>query len=277
MIKVLWFDGDGLCLFAKRLERGRFVWPQAVNGCVSLSPAQLKLRYLGEDVSEILDYIPGYFQVVRHVRPKFSRACCSHIIQAAAPSRPIDRARYGPGLLAQLLMAKYAYHMPLYPQAQAYLHEGVELQSATMSDAVGNVTKLLTPLVQCLHDYVLALGKLHADNVPVPILSQVAAAARLDGFGSTQRMIAQQGVPGHRQSGLLTHRTGKESIHNATCVTLPAYCKPMPLLAIACCIKVAKSSKLPVWRMPGASSTIYMLCMPRQSQQKPSSASVNFI
>jgi transposase len=49
LIKVLWFDGDGLCLFAKRLERGRFIWPQAPNGTVSLTPAQLAMLLEGID------------------------------------------------------------------------------------------------------------------------------------------------------------------------------------------------------------------------------------
>lgn len=49
LIKVLWFDGDGLCLFAKRLERGKFIWPQARNGTVSLTPAQLSMLLEGID------------------------------------------------------------------------------------------------------------------------------------------------------------------------------------------------------------------------------------
>jgi transposase len=49
LIKVLWFDGDGLCLFAKKLERGRFIWPQATNGTVSLTPAQLSMLLEGID------------------------------------------------------------------------------------------------------------------------------------------------------------------------------------------------------------------------------------
>ena len=49
LIKVLWFDGDGLCLFAKRLERGRFIWPQATSGTVSLTPAQLSMLREGID------------------------------------------------------------------------------------------------------------------------------------------------------------------------------------------------------------------------------------
>jgi transposase len=49
LIKVLWFDGDGLCLFAKRLERGRFVWLQATSGTVSLTRAQLSMLLEGID------------------------------------------------------------------------------------------------------------------------------------------------------------------------------------------------------------------------------------
>jgi transposase len=49
LIKVLWWDGDGLCLFAKRLERGRFIWPQADNGTISLTPAQLSMLLEGID------------------------------------------------------------------------------------------------------------------------------------------------------------------------------------------------------------------------------------
>jgi transposase len=48
-VKLLWWDGDGLCLFAKRLERGRFVWPQAVSGTVHLSQAQLSMLLEGID------------------------------------------------------------------------------------------------------------------------------------------------------------------------------------------------------------------------------------
>ena len=49
LIKLLWFDGDGLCLFSKRLERGRFIWPQATSGTVALTPAQLSMLLEGID------------------------------------------------------------------------------------------------------------------------------------------------------------------------------------------------------------------------------------
>ena len=65
------------------------------------------LRKLGEDVSEVLDYIPASFIVIRHVRPKLSCCNCDVIVQAPAPSRPIERGLAGPGLLAHVLTAKY--------------------------------------------------------------------------------------------------------------------------------------------------------------------------
>ena len=68
------------------------------------------LRTLGEDVSEVLEYVPARFKVIRTVRPKLSCACCSRIVQAPAPHRPIDKGLAGPGLLAHVLVAKYADH-----------------------------------------------------------------------------------------------------------------------------------------------------------------------
>ncbi len=83
-----------------------------------------KLRQLGEDVSEILEYVPARFKVIRTVRPKLSCADCSQIVQAPAPNRVIDRGLAGPGLLAHVLVSKYADHLPLYRQAEIYQREG---------------------------------------------------------------------------------------------------------------------------------------------------------
>jgi transposase len=74
------------------------------------------LREIGQDVSEVLDYEPGNFLVIRHVRPKLACGGCQSIVQAAAPSRPVDRAVAGAGLMAHVLVSKYADHTPLYRQ-----------------------------------------------------------------------------------------------------------------------------------------------------------------
>jgi transposase len=69
-----------------------------------------KLRPLGEDVAEMLEYVPSHFKVIKHVRPKLSCASCQRIVQPLAPSRPIERGLAGPGLLAHVLVSKYCDH-----------------------------------------------------------------------------------------------------------------------------------------------------------------------
>jgi transposase len=129
------------------------------------------LRPFGEDVSEVLEYVPASFQVLRQVRPKFSCAGCERIVQAPAPSRPIERGLAGPGLLAHVLVAKYADHLPLYRQSEIYARSGVELERSTLADWVGGASRLLAPLVEALRHYVMAPGKVHADDTPVPVLA----------------------------------------------------------------------------------------------------------
>jgi transposase len=129
------------------------------------------LRKLGEDVSEMLEYVPASFFVVRHVRPKLSCTKSDHIVQASAPSRPIERGIAGPGLLAHVLVSKYADHLPLYRQSEIYARQGIELERSTMADWVGGTSQLLEPLLEVLRRYVTASGKLHADDIPVPVLA----------------------------------------------------------------------------------------------------------
>lgn len=129
------------------------------------------LRQLGEDVSEQLDYVPGYFQVIRHVRPKLACRACARIVQAAAPSRPIERGLPTSALLAQVIGAKYADHCPLYRQEGIYRRSGVELPRSMLAAWVGATATLLEPLIEVLERYVLAANKVHADDTPVPVLA----------------------------------------------------------------------------------------------------------
>ena len=130
-----------------------------------------KLRPLGEDVSETLEYVPARFKVIRTVRPKLSCGNCARILQEPAPSRPIDHGLAGPGLLAHVLTAKYSDHLPLYRQAEIYAREGLELERSTLAGWVGGASRLLTPLVDAIRSYVLSGSKLHGDDVPVPVLA----------------------------------------------------------------------------------------------------------
>jgi len=105
------------------------------------------LRPVGEDVTEILDYLPGRFEVVRHVRPALSCRTCETMVQAPMPSLPIERGQPGPGLLAHVLVGKFCDHLPLYRQSGIYARDGVDLDRATLADWVGKMAALLKPLV----------------------------------------------------------------------------------------------------------------------------------
>ena len=129
------------------------------------------MRKLGEDITEVLDYVPASFKVIRHVRPKLSCRICETIVQMPMPSLPIERGKPGPGLLAHVLVAKYADHLPLYRQSGIYAREGVDLERSTLADWVGHSTALLDPLIEALRKDVLASDVLHGDDTPVPVLA----------------------------------------------------------------------------------------------------------
>jgi len=130
-----------------------------------------KLRQLGQDVSEQLEYVPAHFKVIRHVRPKLACTRCQSIFQAPAASRPIARGLPGPGLLAQVLVAKYCDHLPLYRQSRIYARSGIELERSLLAGWVEQSHALLDPLVVALKRYTLAAAKLHADDTPIPVLA----------------------------------------------------------------------------------------------------------
>jgi transposase len=129
------------------------------------------LRHLGEDVTESLEYVPGRFKVIRTIRPKLSCRCCETIHQVPAPSMPIERGRMGPGLMAHVLVSKYADHLPLYRQSQIYNRERVSLERSTLSDGVRCSTDLLEVLADAIGRHAMAGAAIHADDTPVKVLA----------------------------------------------------------------------------------------------------------
>ncbi|MEZ5727433.1 MAG: IS66 family transposase [Burkholderiaceae bacterium] len=129
-----------------------------------------ELQRIGEDVAEMLEYVPASFKVIRHVRARMACGCCERIVQVPAPGRPIARGLAGPGLLAHVLVSKYADHQPLYRQSGIYARQGVELDRSTLADWVGSAARLLEPLERALGRYVMAADKLHADDTPIEVL-----------------------------------------------------------------------------------------------------------
>lgn len=128
------------------------------------------LQRIGEDISEKLDYIPGRFQVERHVRGKWVCKACDTLTQAPMPAQIIDKGLPTAGLLAHLVLAKYADHLPLYRQETIFARAGVALSRSTLAQWVGVCGVHLTPLADALKAELLNQTVLHVDETPVPIL-----------------------------------------------------------------------------------------------------------
>ena len=140
--------------------------PQACASCDGTV-----LRKIGEDVTEVLEYVPSFFKVVEHVRPKVSCRTCATIMQAPLPSFPIERGRAGPALLAHVIVSKYADALPLHRQSVIYERVGVELDRSTMADWVGSMAALIDPLYEAIGKHVRQGGVLFADDTTVPVLA----------------------------------------------------------------------------------------------------------
>ena len=129
-----------------------------------------RLKFVRDEVSEKLDYTPGAFTVERHVRPILACPRCERIVQAPMPAYVIDKGLPTPGLMAHVLVAKYADHLPLNRQEGIFARAGLPIARATLAEWVGACGFALQPLVAVLRDEILAYRVLHADETPVRLL-----------------------------------------------------------------------------------------------------------
>jgi len=129
-----------------------------------------QLKRIGQDVSEKLDYTPGVFTVEEHIRGKWVCTRCETLIQAPVPAQIIDKGIPTAGLLAQVLVAKYSDHLPLYRQERIFGRAGVEIPRSTLAQWVGICGVQLQPLVDALKNEMLKHAVLHADETPVEML-----------------------------------------------------------------------------------------------------------
>ena len=129
-----------------------------------------QMKRIGEDVSEKLDYTPGTFTVERHVRGKWACVGCQKLIQAPVPAQIIDKGIPTSNLLADVLVAKYGDHLPLYRLEDIYARAGAPLPRSTLAQWVGQCGVQLRPLVDALKAEMMAHAVLHADETPVEML-----------------------------------------------------------------------------------------------------------
>ena len=137
------------------------------------------LAAIGEEVSEQLDYRPASFFVRRTVRPKYACRGCETVKTAPLPPAPIDKGAAGPGLLAHVLVSKYADHQPLYRQSQMFARHEVELARNTLCGWVGRSVNHLRPIVEHMRETdVLSSDRLHTDDTVVPVLEPGRGSTR---------------------------------------------------------------------------------------------------
>lgn len=154
------------------------------------------LRAISEDVTEELEYIPVRFMVNRIVRPRMACTGCEKIVQAALPSRPIERGRPSPGLLAHVLVNKYADHCPLYRQSQIFAREGIDLDRSTLADWVGKSATMLEPLADAIGRYVRGGEAIFEDDTTIKMhAKRKCATARIWTYVRDERPWASEARP----------------------------------------------------------------------------------
>jgi transposase len=138
--------------------------------CVCPNCGGNRLRQIGVDERNVLEYVPSHFKVIVHSRPKLACKDCESINQALMPSMPIVKGLPGPALLAHVIVSKYCDHLPLHRQSDIYAREGVEIDRSLLAAWVGYMAELLTPLAEAIEKHVRRGQALHADDTPVPVL-----------------------------------------------------------------------------------------------------------
>jgi transposase len=129
------------------------------------------MTVIGEDTSERLDVIPAQFRVIVTRRPKLAcRSCTGTVVQAPAPARLIEGGIPTEALVAHVLVARYADHLPLYRQAQIMARQGVMLERSTLSFWMGYAAAEVAPVVARLREMMLASTRIFADETVVPVL-----------------------------------------------------------------------------------------------------------
>jgi len=146
------------------------------------------LHCIGEDVSERLDIVPATLFVEVTRRPKYAcRACEEGVTQTPAPARVVDSGLPTEALVAHVLVAKYADHLPLYRQAQILARQGINIDRSTLADWVGRAAFELQPLWLRLRALIVASGVVFADETRAPVLDPGRGKTRKGQFWSYAR------------------------------------------------------------------------------------------
>ncbi len=192
------------------------------------------MHVIGEDVAEMLDVVPALYRVKVIRRPRYGcRGCECAVVQAPAPERPITGGMASEAVLAQVLVAKYSDHLPLYRQAQIFARHGIDLDRSTLANWVGRACWWLRPLAELLLGTVLSSPKIFADDTPVPVLDPGRGRTKTGRLWSPACAGAgsMRGTTGHGRarcpllSPMFTARTAKACIRGAIWLSSAECCR----------------------------------------------------
>lgn len=149
-------------------------------------------QLIGEEVTEVLEEIPGKFFVKRYRRLKFAKKEEDGVVIGELPSRPIEKGLFGELLLTRILIDKYCDHLPLYRQQQRFLRAGIKLAYSTLADVPRQLCKLLDPLNLELKKQTLSGKYLQIDETPHPVLDPKVRGKTHRGYLWVYRSVEQR-------------------------------------------------------------------------------------
>jgi transposase len=160
---------------SNRVHTGRLPIPAHIERIkIEITPEAdiTGLEYIGEEVTEELEYKAGSFYVNQYIRKKYAKPDGEGIIIGNLPTRPIEKGMAGPGLLANIIIEKYVDHLPLYRQIQRFKRAGMDIPPATVSGWVHGTCRLIEPLYNVLKQEVLKQDYLQADETPIAVMDK---------------------------------------------------------------------------------------------------------
>lgn len=167
------------------------------------------LRRMGEDITEILDYIPAELYVKQYIRPKYAAPLAagnSTVLMAALPGRLLEKCMAGEGLLAQMIVDKYLDHLPIHRQLQRYLRMGVTIAQSTSNDWFRMALNHLAALYEAHKQVTLATSYIGADETPIRVLDEDKKGTTHRGYywvyhNTEQKLVLFDYRPGRGREG----------------------------------------------------------------------------
>jgi transposase len=160
---------------------------------------------IGEEVTEVLEEIPGKLYVKRYRRLKYASQQTGGVVIGTLPTRPIEKGLFGEQLLAQLMIDKYCDHIPFYRQEQRYKRAGISIAYSTLADTPRQLSPVLVPLYEVLKGQALKGGYLQADETPHPVMDSKVKGKTHQGYLWVYRSVQERLV-------LFEYRPGRGSI-----------------------------------------------------------------